>query len=86
MCFISTSPRFNYDINIYFHLSQMQFAGPEEIDDGSKTPRVAIKIKLVVLENLFFKTLLPPTLKMGSDQGQNVSHVQIELVRCKRSL
>ena len=47
MCFISTS---KYDINIYFHLSQMQFAGPEEIDDGSKTPRVAIKIKLVVLE------------------------------------
>ena len=53
MCFISTSPRFNYDVNIYFHLSQMQFAGPEEIDDGSKTPRVAIKIKLVILENIF---------------------------------
>ena len=50
MCFISTS---KYDINIYFHLSQMQFAGPEEIDDGSKTPRMAIKIKLVVLENIF---------------------------------
>ena len=31
----------------------MQFAGPEEIDDGSKTPRMAIKIKLVVLENIF---------------------------------
>ena len=31
----------------------MQFAGPEEIDDGSKTPWVAIKIKLVVLENIF---------------------------------
>ena len=42
-----------YDIDIYFHLSQMQFAGPEEIDDGSKAPRVAIKIKLVVLENIF---------------------------------
>ena len=50
MCFISTS---KYDINIYFHLSQMQFAGPEEIDDGSKAPRMTIKIKLIVLEFLF---------------------------------
>ena len=41
------------DKDIYFHLSQMQFASPEEIDDGSKTPWVAIKIKLLVLENIF---------------------------------